>query len=310
MHGSHNMQGETSSPESYLCFEIRTPPEAADGMSAVLHELGCLGIRERESRHDWHAEAYFPSRASRVSLKQEITDAFDRIAASLSLARPLRIRSRTVLAHDWETAWRESLEPFSVTDRIVVRPTICEHRPKPGEIVITMDPRMAFGSGHHETTRMAIECLQQMVRPGCSVLDAGAGTGILAIAAAGLGAGRVVAVEIDPVAYENLVENIRLNRLDGRIETVLASLADVPHEAVDIMVANIDRDTLMTEMDGIAVRLAEGGGAILTGMLAGEEGEVEEVMRAAGLKVVSHYLMGDWALLVGRKKGGFRAQTP
>jgi ribosomal protein L11 methyltransferase len=294
---------EERSSKGWLCVELLAPCEAADPLSAVLQELGCLGVRETARPDRWHAEAYFPLRTSYATLERTLTGAFERFAGALSLRGTLRIRVRRVPARDWELSWRRSLKPFNATARIVVRPTVCEYRPKQGEIVITMDPRMAFGSGHHETTRLALAALEELVVPGCSVLDAGAGTGILSIASTLLGAGRVIALEVDPDARDNLVENIRLNRVEDRIEAVFAPLAAAPREAVDIVAANIDRNVLLESMALIADLIAAGGVAVVTGILTGEAEEIERRMQSAGLNPIRRCEMGDWALLAGRKTG-------
>jgi ribosomal protein L11 methyltransferase len=283
----------------WICLEVTAPPEAAELLSCLLFEGGCRGLEERTDEAVWRALAYFEVGKPRAELTATLTDAGKRLAREIGQEVDVRVRRREILPEDWEKKWREGLSPFRAGERTVVVPSGCTYSAKEGEIVIAMDARLAFGSGHHETTKLAIRALERTVPPGSSVLDLGSGSGILALVAARLGASKVTAVEVDEVPYANMVENIEANGLGGRIKTLRASLTRAPRDRFAIVVANLDRNGLLSGMGEIAARLLPGGTALLTGFLGTDRREIEQRMKECGLTPVSCDEMGEWRLLVG-----------
>jgi len=287
----------------FVVLEITSPPEAAELLSTLLFDHGCRGIQITGPERTWSALAYFSEDAVSPSLEGTLEATLEvrclEFLQSVGVSGKVIIRRNRVESKDWERRWRESLRPFRVGSRIVVKPSFCEYDRREGDIIITMDPRMAFGSGHHESTRLSLLALERLVRPGDSLLDAGAGTGILSIAAAGLGATGILAVEIELTAYENLVENLEINGLDERVVAILTPLEDAPAKKFDLVVANIDREALIVNMAGIARRLRRGGRAILSGFLCEDSQEIEDRMKKFGLIPVTREIMGEWALLEG-----------
>lgn len=286
---------------NFLCLAVTAPGEVADLLSCLLFELGCRGIEVLSEGTAWRARGFFEETARRDLLARRIARAGRGFLRSMELRGSVRVRWKIVKAWNWEERWQASLRPFRIGRRIVVRPSRCDYNPRPGEIVVTMDARVAFGSGHHETTKLAARALESTVREGCSVLDAGAGSGILAIIAAKLGAARVVAVEVDEASYENMVENVTVNGLGERVETMCASLAEAPRERFDLAAANLDRAGLLAGMEDIAARLTAGGTALLTGFLSADCPEIRERVETLGLASVSSDSMGEWCLLRAQK---------
>ncbi len=285
--------------EHWFALEIRAPGLSGELLSSLLFEKGCHGVQVLENYPDWHAVAYFQEAEAAETLEEELERACSRFMAHTGVEGNLSFLRKPFELEDWEKAWRESLTPFKIGDRTVIRPSTCPYEPVEGEIVITVDPKMAFGSGHHETTQLAARALEDSVRPGSSVLDAGAGTGVLAMAAAMLEASPVLAVEIDPVAFRNLIENIQKNNLSGRIEAVCDPFENVSCGKFDIIIVNLDRSSLLATMGVISGHLEEGGQALLTGILLEEREEIEACMRGHGIIPVTHAVMGDWALVTG-----------
>jgi ribosomal protein L11 methyltransferase len=211
------------------------------------------------------------------------------------------------LTDEWKEKWKEGFRTFRVTDRIVIRPP-WEAPPTrdadagitPQEdIVITIDPGMAFGTGSHGTTAMCLAALERAVRPGMSVLDVGTGSGVLAIAAALLGAAAVTAVEYDADAVLSASANFGANGVTDRVKLVKGDIREADGIAgdYDIVVANLTSGLVR----GIAGRLAaltrRGGGLIVSGLLEDEEDKVREAIESAGFRVSGTEKREEWLML-------------
>ncbi|MEW6573833.1 MAG: 50S ribosomal protein L11 methyltransferase [Bacillota bacterium] len=188
------------------------------------------------------------------------------------------IRVRELPETDWLLEWRRHYRTFKVGKRLVVSPPWEDYRPEPGELVIVLDPGMAFGCGTHPTTQLCLELLEKAVRPGDVVYDVGTGSGILAIAAAGLGAARVVAVDDDEVAVRVARENVALNGVEDAVTVRRGDLLrDLP-EPADVIVANIVADVIISFAPEAAGHLRPGGYFIAGGIAAPREAEVKAAL--------------------------------
>lgn len=204
---------------------------------------------------------------------------------------------------DWSREWKRGLGPRQVTERIVTKPSWVDYDATPGQIVIDIDPQMAFGTGEHATTRGCLRLLDGLVQPGDRVLDVGSGSGILSIAAAQLGAREVVAIEYDVDANVNARENLIRNGVDDRIRIVEAR-ADPALIAAqgpfDLVLANILSSVIRPLLPAFRTALRPGGRVIVSGILQSERDEVTASAEAAGLRVAREDREEDWwsALLV------------
>ena len=214
-------------------------------------------------------------------------DQLGQVRAALDQLDPSGQSSGTVhvgdLPHqDWNRQWAQSVKPRRVGRRLVIRPSWETASLLPGDLDIILDPKQAFGTGHHATTRMLLEWLEELIRGGETVLDVGSGSGILAMAALRLGARSAVGVEIDPVAVDCARECAGQNSFGAELELICGTLSDVVGGMrPDLVVANIDRQTLLLLADGLAVYGAAGARLFFSGLLVEQ---VEEVMaRYAGL---------------------------
>ena len=217
-----------------------------------------------------------------------------RLRAALQRAdwasRP-RLRSRRLRAQDWATAWHAQVEVVRV-GRLVVRPTPCRYDAKLGEVVVDIEPGVAFGTGQHETTRLALAAMERWLRPGRRVLDFGTGSGILACAAARLGAARVDAVDSDPLAVTAAVRNARLNQVQEAVQVWEGSR---PGRArYDFVVANLTAGLLVELMPRLAAATRPGGMCVLGGIIAPHLRRVRAAVRATGLRPQETTADGDW----------------
>jgi ribosomal protein L11 methyltransferase len=198
---------------------------------------------------------------------------------------------------DWAETWKRGLEPRRIGERILVTPSWFTVDAAPDDVVVVLDPGMAFGTAEHGTTRGCLRLLEAALSPGDRILDVGAGSGILSIAAAGLGARDVLALEGDPLAVEALAENVERNGVEDRVSW-LTVWADPDHLAAlpprDGVVANIEPGVLRPLLPGMASALRQGGWLILSGILDTEWAEMRIDVERAGFQTVSVSRDGVW----------------
>lgn len=207
---------------------------------------------------------------------------------------------------DWAENWKRHFKPLRVSRRFVVRPSWETYRAPRGTKVIIIDPKMAFGTGTHETTRLVMQMMDDKLKPGKRVLDVGTGSGILAIMAAKLGARSVVALDIEQESFDNARENFRLNRVAGKIRMILGSLdalSDAEQKPYDWILANLQRSVIETMLPELVTRLRRFGKIVLSGILAEENEWVQQTLPTHGLSIAQSGRDGEWmAYLVTRTR--------
>lgn len=212
---------------------------------------------------------------------------------------PARIQIRRVPPQNWSESWKRHFQPIELGSRLLVKPTWSKRRPRSGQQVVMLDPGMSFGTGQHATTHF---CLAQLVacrnlRQSQSLLDAGTGSGILAIAAAKLGYAPVQAFDFDPDCVRIAWENAVMNNVADSVHPVLADVTRLPRrgaEKFDVICANLIYDLLISERDRLLARLAPTGQIILAGILATQFPQVQAAYEAAGLQLVTARTRKEW----------------
>lgn len=211
---------------------------------------------------------------------------------------------RVVHEEDWADAWKAHYQPIRVGRRILICPRWLAATPGPGDVVISMDPGMAFGTGTHPSTQLCLAALEDYLPPGAHVLDLGCGSGILAIAAAKLGAPSVLAVDIDPLAVRVTQENAIHNRVERQIAAQHGSLEDVIASArrFDLALVNILAKVIVAFCNqGLGAVVKPGGVLIAAGVIDEQVGEVRAALEAAGLPVIAERRSEDWVALICRR---------
>ena len=213
----------------------------------------------------------------------------------------LLIDTRMVSEDAWAEVWKKYYKPFYAGSHLVVKPTWESFDPAPGDRIIEIDPGMAFGSGTHETTGMCIALLEEVIRGGERVIDVGTGSGILAIAAALLGAGRVLAVDIDPDAVRVASENVVHNHVDHIVEVQEGDLLKATDETCRICVANIISDIIISFCAPLKAHIEPGGLFICSGVVRERTEEVRSALLQAGYSVLKTEHRGEWTAFLCRR---------
>ncbi len=274
---------------------IEAPYEAIDEEGgAALDERAPVRLRA------WLPADSEGARADLTALRRDLRALGD------AVVRPLRVR--TVDDKRWADAWRRHFRVMRIGRRLVVRPSWRPYRPGEGDIVISLDPGMAFGTGQHETTRMCLQALEERPPVRGSVLDLGCGSGILSIAAALLGAGRVDALDIDPVAVKATRDNSSASGVDRVVRAAQGSLGAAwpfggnPANRYVLVLANLSSRLVQELAPRIVEVLRPGGVALVSGIVRERETACRDALEEAGGEVVGSREEGEWRLLVVERK--------
>lgn len=218
------------------------------------------------------------------------------------LRRVEPLQARVVAEEEWAEAWKRHFFVQHVGEHIIIVPSWRRHRSYPGEVVLRLDPGMAFGTGLHPTTRLCLSALERCLQPRTRVLDLGTGSGILSLAAAGLGARAVCALDTDPVAVRVAVENVQRNRVKRIVKVQLGSLPLEPAPApFDLAVANISLRVILALLGELCAVLKPGGVAILSGVLAEARDTLLAALAEYEFELLESSQEGDWIALVVRR---------
>lgn len=212
-----------------------------------------------------------------------------------------KVESEVMYEEDWANNWKKYYKPTRIGDRIVVKPIWEEYEPKENDLVLELDPGMAFGTGEHETTRMCIQALEKLIEKDSIVFDVGCGSGILAIAAAKLGAKKAIGVDLDPVAVESAIENVKFNNLDN-IEILEGNLIDVIDGKADIVVANIIAEVICILTQDVSRVIKQGGYFVTSGIIHDRVDMVVEKLNECGFEVEKINKDGEWNCIIARLK--------
>ena len=213
----------------------------------------------------------------------------------------LETRRHAVAEEDWTESWKKAFKPFRLGDHMVVKPSWEDFDVREGDHIIEIDPGMAFGTGTHETTGMCVRLVEKYVKPGDTVIDIGTGTGILAIAAAHMGASRVLATDLDAVAVRVAAENVQHNGFADKVEVRCGDLLDVVRESGDVVIANIIADVVIGLAAPVRQRIVDGGLFICSGIAANRLQDVLDALNESGYTVMEALTQGEWCAVAARK---------
>ncbi len=303
--------------EKWFEFHIPVPPGTADLVGHQLAELGCEGITVEERRldtftppdpnelpdHDYILKAYFRPALEAEELRRLIKKSLEDLAPFAPGLIPVLPKLHRVSKEDWAESWKQHFPLFRIGRRLVVKPSWESYSLKTGEAVIELDPGMAFGTGTHGTTRLCLEALAALYEGGAPpqrVLDVGTGSGILSIAAAALGAGRVLACDIEEEARRTARENVARNGVARQVEVTELPLEEL-EGGFEIVLANIIAEELVRLGPELVRRLTAGGALVLSGILHEKEALVREGFNRFGLFGPEISRLEEWSCLCYRR---------
>ena len=306
---------------------VHTTTEGADWVSQCLMDLGASGtmIEDKSDIPDpskphgyWEiidpnmpdsmpedvlVHAWFETDASLPENLRKLSGMLGGMRAKQPLYGSLQLDSNLVSEDSWNDEWKKYCKPFYAGKHTVIKPTWEDFDPAPGDHIIEMDPGMAFGSGTHETTGMCISFLEELIHGGERVIDVGTGSGILAIAAALLGAGHVLAVDIDKDAVRVAAENVRHNRVESVVSVQEGDLLKRVDETCDICIVNIIADIVVMYAAPLKAHIVPGGYLLCSGIVRDRTDEVREALLDAGYESAQTEFRGEWTAFLARRNG-------
>jgi len=288
----------------WLQVSVQVDAEVSEAVADVLSRFAPGGVaievqgeNDTVNQRSVDVKAYLPVDPDTSRVQRLVEEALWHLGQISPIPAPV---FSSVAEADWADAWKEHFHPLRVGRRIVIKPTWREFKAGPGDIIIELDPGMAFGTGLHPTTQMCLEVLEEKIQPGMRVLDLGTGSGILALAAAKLGADTVLALDSDPVAVATAQENARRNGVASQVTVAQGSLVQAT-ETYDLLVVNILAKVIMAlAREGLGERVRPEGQWVAAGIIESQVLEVVTALEAAGLQVIERRQVSDWVTLIGQ----------
>ncbi|WP_413362802.1 50S ribosomal protein L11 methyltransferase [Lysinibacillus sp. 3P01SB] len=306
-------------------LSILTTNEAVEAVSNILHEAGASGVVIEDSKEltkeriDQFGEIYalnpedFPKNGVVVKAYLSATSFLAETVEEIKLAIANLVNfdiniGENILTlcevdeEDWATAWKQYYHPVKISERFTIVPTWEEYKPvSTDELIIELDPGMAFGTGTHPTTVMCLQALENVVSKHDTVIDVGTGSGVLSIGAAMLGAEKVHALDLDEVAVTAARENVELNKVDDVVRVFHGNLLDTVKEPADVVVANILAEIIVTFTDDAYSIVKPGGVYVTSGIIGAKKDEVKEALENSGFTIEEVLMMEDWVAIIARR---------
>lgn len=303
-------EGDSGPGKTWIEVGVQTNGEGAEAVSALFNrhgtggavvstefERGLAGSGDTEGMGVVTVKTYIPVGTEGAQARRRLEEGLWHLSQLYPLPEPT---FRVLPYEDWATAWKKYFTILHIGRRLVICPPWREYQPRPHEVMIELEPGMAFGTGLHPTTRTCLLALEELVQPGMRVLDLGTGSGILAIAAASLGACSVLALDTDPIAASVARANVTANRVTDRVRVEHGSLGNLGDETWQVIVVNILARTIVEMLgEGLARHLAPGGKLVGAGIITDQVEDVERAFASQELTVSGRQQEGDWVTLIG-----------
>lgn len=300
-------------------INIQTSHEAVDFLTVIFEDLGAMGVvvddpqllndyidsglwdytdlTRNEKTDVVTVKGYLPEDDELEGKLINLNREFDKLKETVNVA-PGEISREIIQDEDWVNNWKQYFHVSRIGEHIIIRPSWEEYVAEPGDVVITLDPGAAFGTGTHPTTSMCLAELENQIKAGMTVFDVGTGSGVLAVAAVKLGAAKVTAVDYDATAVKAAAENLAMNGMETRIDLHRSDLMKNVDGKADVITANIIADIIMRLFDELDEHLAEGGKLIASGIIEPREAEVRAAAEKHGFIIEKVNRQKEWVMML------------
>jgi ribosomal protein L11 methyltransferase len=299
---------------------INTTDEASDAISEMLTSIGAGGVAIEDPNDirkellkpgtlDYADQAFFDNLGEDVKIKayfsndKNLNELIELINEKIKFVGNFLNTGKGYMGYnevddeDWATSWKKYYKPVKIAERVVIKPSWEQYEASCDDIVIELDPGMAFGTGTHETTMMCAQLLEKYLKEGDSTMDLGCGTGILSIIAHKLGAKNITAIDIDDVAVNVAVENCKINNADDGIKVIKGVLSDVEPFKHNIVIANIIASVIVDISESMPYYVNKEGYFLTSGIIKERKQEVLDAYNSKGFKAVEILEMGEWVAI-------------
>ncbi len=278
---------------NYKEYKITTHPFNSEILSSVLWELELLGINEFED----HLKVFTLEDSSITA--EDIIILLDRLKKE-KLITSFDMEENILPNKNWNEEWEKKINIVEVSDKIVIKPSFKDYDERENQIIITIDPKMSFGTGEHATTKIVLQLLEKHFLTNSKVLDVGSGTAVLSIAASKLGAKEVIAIDNDEWCFLNGIENVEKNNVSN-ITVLHSTIEKIKEDGFDLILANINKNVLLNIRKDISSKCKKSGLVILSGILATDEDEIKRQFTQIGLTAFDKKQIDEWIGLVFKK---------
>lgn len=278
--------------KTYKEVIIKTQPFNPEIISGFIYLFPTLtGIEERENEllcffTEFKEDDFQQLREFLLNLKK------------FSLIERFEIITEEVETKNWNEEWEKTIQPIKVSERIVIKPSFRDYQANQNEIVIVIDPKMSFGTGYHQSTRIMIRLIERFLSPEMKVLDVGTGTGVLAIVCAKLGASKIITCDNDEFVLDNVLENFEKNNVSDKCSFILGTIDEIIENNFDLILANIQKNVLIDIAEKIKSKIANRGLVILSGLLIEDEKDICEKYSSLGFNLLEKEIEDEWIGLV------------
>lgn len=278
--------------KNYKQYDVKAYPFNPELLNGILWELEIDGITEEEDFLSVYAKEDSDVNVIKISsllnrLKEE------------KLLKDFSVTESILENKNWNAEWESQVNVIEVSDKVVIKPSFREYDVKPGQVIIEIDPKMSFGTGEHETTKLMLLLLEKYMKENYKVLDVGCGTGILAIGAAKLADTKfVLGVDNDEWCLLNGNENVELNNLQDKVKIQLGELKNVEESEFDLIVANINKLVLLKIADQLKTKMVKNGTLLLSGLLISDKEDIVSLYKNAGFELIDEQILNEWISFV------------
>ena len=277
--------------KNYKEFIVASVPFNSDLLSGCLWNLEIAGIQELDNYLIVNA-----LEENNIS-QSDVENLLNNLVME-NLIESFTIEEKIYEDQNWNEEWEKTINVIHVTDKIVIKPTFKEYTPKENQIVIEIVPKMSFGTGEHQTTKLVLLALEKYVTEGINTIDVGSGTGILAIASVLLGGKSAIAIDNDEWCLINGNENIELNNVEDKIDVRNCEINDVEENNFDFVMANINKNVLLNINEDLYKKIKPGGKLVLSGILDIDEEDIKKSYTLPDLKIIDKFQLDEWIALI------------